>query len=115
MLDDLFKGRVDGKKPRQEGLTLTVDKLESFDRENFEILAAFIDQIKIYNTYPLLISNELLQKRISYYHNFDIKVSTGSTLTEYAISENSLEKYIKECAKMGFDIIEIGENGIICA
>lgn len=112
MLDDLFKGRVDGKKPRQEGLTLTVDKLESFDRENFEILAAFIDQIKIYNTYPLLISNELLQKRISYYHNFDIKVSTGSTLTEYAISENSLEKYIKECAKMGFDIIEIGENNI---
>ena len=112
MLDDLFKGRVDGKKPRQEGLTLAVDKLESFDRENFEILASFIDQIKIYNTYPLLISNDLLQKRISYYHNFDIKVSTGSTLTEYAISENSLEKYIKECAKMGFDIIEIGENNI---
>lgn len=112
MLDDLFKGRVDGKKPRQEGLTLTVDKLESFDRENFEILAAFIDQIKIYNTYPLLISNDLLQKRISYYHNFDIKVSTGSTLTEYAISENSFEKYIKECAKMGFDIIEIGENNV---
>ena len=112
MLDDLFKERVDGKKPRQEGITLTVDKLESFDRENFEILAAFIDQIKIYNTYPLLISNDLLQKRISYYHDFDIKVSTGSTLTEYAISENSLENYIKECAKMGFDIIEIGENNI---
>lgn len=112
MLDDLFKGRVDGKKPRQEGLTLTVDKLESFDRENFEILAAYIDQIKIYNTYPLLISNDLLQKRISYYHNFDIKVSTGSTLTEYAISESSFEKYIKECAKMGFDIIEIGENNV---
>jgi phosphosulfolactate synthase len=112
MLDDLFKERVDGRKPRQEGLTLTVDKLESFDRENFEILAAFIDQIKIYNTYPLLISNDLLQKRVSYYHDFNIKVSTGSTLTEYAISENSLEKYIKECAKMGFDIIEIGENNI---
>jgi phosphosulfolactate synthase len=112
MLDDLFKERVDGKKPRQEGLTLTVDKLESFDRENFEILAPFIDQIKIYNTYPLLISNDLLHKRISYYHDFDIKVSTGSTLTEYAISENSLEKYIKECAKTGFDIIEIGENNI---
>jgi phosphosulfolactate synthase len=59
-----------------------------------------------------LISNDLLQKRISYYHDSDIKVSTGSTLTEYAISENSLEKYIKECAKMGFDIIEIGENNI---
>jgi phosphosulfolactate synthase len=112
MLDDLFKERVDDKKPRQEGLTLTVDKLESFDRENFEILATFIDQIKIYNTYPLLISDNLLQKRISYYHNFDIKVSTGSTLTEYAISENSLEKFIKECSRIEFDIIEIGENSI---
>ena len=47
MLDDLVKDRVDNKNPRQEGLTLTVDKLESFDRENFEILSTFIDQIKI--------------------------------------------------------------------
>jgi hypothetical protein len=54
MLDDLVKERVDDKKPRYEGLTLTVDKLESFDKENFEILAPFIDQIKIYNTYPLV-------------------------------------------------------------
>lgn len=110
MLDDLFKDRVDDKKPRQEGLTLTVDKLQSFDRENFEILATFIDQIKIYNTFPLLISDNLLQKRISDYHRFDIKVSTGSTLTEYAISENSFEKFIKQCSRIGFDIIEIGEN-----
>lgn len=112
MLDDLFKDRVDNKNPRQEGLTLTVDKLDSFDKENFEILSAFIDQIKIYNTYPLLITDHLLQKRISYYHEFDIDVSTGSTLTEYAISENSLDKFITECSKIGFDIIEIGENSI---
>ena len=112
MLDDLFKDRVDNKNPRQEGLTLTVDKLDSFDKENFEILSAFIDQIKIYNTYPLLITDHLLQKRISYYHEFDIDVSTGSTLTEYAISENSLDKFITECSRIGFDIIEIGENSI---
>lgn len=112
MLDDLVKDRVDNKNPRQEGLTLTVDKLESFDRENFEILSTFIDQIKIYNTYPLLITDNLLQKRISYYHQFDIDVSTGSTLTEYSISENSLDKFITECSRIGFDIIEIGENSI---
>lgn len=112
MLDDLVKERVDDKKPRYEGLTLTVDKLESFDKENFEILAPFIDQIKIYNTYPLLISDNLLQKRISFYHDYSIKVSTGSTLTEYAISENSLDKFITECSRIGFDIIEIGENSI---
>ena len=112
MLDDLVKDRVDGNKPRHEGLTHTVDKLQFFDRDTFKILASFIDEIKIHNTYPLLISDNLLQKRISYYHEYDIKVSTGSTLTEYAISDNYFEKFIEESARIGFDIIEIGENSI---
>ena len=112
MLDDLVKDRVDNFKPRHEGLTHTVDKLQFFDRETFKILASFIDEIKIHNTYPLLISDNLLQKRISYYHEFDIKVSTGSTLTEYAISDNYFDKFIEESARIGFDIIEIGENSI---
>ncbi|MGB7936413.1 MAG: phosphosulfolactate synthase, partial [Nitrososphaeraceae archaeon] len=112
MLDDLVKDRVDNNKPRHEGLTHTVDKLQFFDRETFKILASFIDEIKIHNTYPLLISDNLLQKRISYYHEFDIKVSTGSTLTEYAISDNYFDKFIEESARIGFDIIEIGENSI---
>ncbi|HEY9399388.1 MAG TPA: phosphosulfolactate synthase [Nitrososphaeraceae archaeon] len=112
LLDDLVKDRVDNKKQRQEGLTHTVDKLQSFDNETFKILSSFIDEIKIHNTYPLLISDSLLQKRISYYHDFDIKVSTGSTLTEYAISGNYFDKFIKESGRIGFDIIEIGENSI---
>ncbi|HEX7274010.1 MAG TPA: phosphosulfolactate synthase [Nitrososphaeraceae archaeon] len=112
MLDDLTKDRVDNNKPRLEGLTHTVDKLQFFDKETFKILSSFIDEIKIHNTYPLLISDNLLQKRISYYHELDIKVSTGSTLTEYAISGNYFDKFIDESEEMGFDIIEIGENNI---
>jgi len=112
LLDDLVKDRVDNNKPRLEGLTHTLDKLQFFDRETFKILASFIDEIKIHNTYPLLISDNLLQKRISYYHEYDIKVSTGSTLTEYAISGNYFDKFIEESARIGFDIIEIGENSI---
>jgi phosphosulfolactate synthase len=112
LLNDLVKDRVDNNKPRLEGLTHTLDKLQFFDRETFKILASFIDEIKIHNTYPLLISDNLLQKRISYYHEYDIKVSTGSTLTEYAISGNYFDKFIEESARIGFDIIEIGENSI---
>lgn len=107
-----MKDRVDNNKPRHEGLTHTVDKLQFFDRETFKILASFIDEIKIHNTYPLLISDNLIQKRISYYHEFDIKVSPGSTLTEYVISGNYFDKFIEESARIGFDIIEIGENSI---
>jgi phosphosulfolactate synthase len=106
------KDRVDAKKPRQEGLSYTIDKLRALDKENFEIIAPLIDLVKIYSAFPLLISNSLLQKKIDFYHEFDIKVSTGSTLTEFAISEDALDKFLKDCAKVGFDVVEISENNI---
>ena len=34
------------------------------------------------------------------------------TITEYAIMENSFERFVVEAAKVGFDIIELGENNI---
>ena len=106
LLDDLAKDRVDSKKPREEGLTLSIEKLRTFDRENFEILAPMIDVIKIYSAFPLLIPDSLLQKKIKFYHDCDIQVSTGSTLTEFAVSEDSFDKFLKESARVGFDIIE---------
>ena len=107
-----MKDRVDGNKPRQEGLSYTIDKLRSFDRENFEIIAPLIDLVKIYSAFPLLISDSLLQKKIKFYHDFDIKVSTGSTLTEFAIAEDALIRFLKDSSSAGFDIIEIAENNI---
>lgn len=59
-----------------------------------------------------MISYNLLQKRISYYHDFDIKISTGSTLTEFVISDNCFDKFIDEASEIGFDFIEIGENNV---
>ena len=107
-----MKDRVDGNKPRQEGLSYTIDKLRSFDRENFEIISPLIDLVKIYSAFPLLISDSLLQKKIKFYHDFDIKVSTGSTLTEFAIAEDALIRFLKDSSSAGFDIIEIAENNI---
>jgi phosphosulfolactate synthase len=112
MLDDLAKNRVDSKKPRKEGLTCTIDKLQGIDKENFEIIAPFIDIVKIHGAFPMLIKEESLRKKIEFYHNFDILVSTGSTITEFAILENSLERFVKEASEIGFDIIEVGENSI---
>ena len=112
LLDDFVKDRIDAQKPRQEGLTYTVDKLRSLDSENFGILAPMIDVVKIYSSFPLLISNFLLQKKIKFYHDFEVMVTTGSTLTEFAILEDAFDRFIKESSVMGFDIIEIGENNI---
>src|SRR4051794_10570996 len=112
MLNDLAKNRVDSKKPRKEGLTCTIDKLQGIDKENFSLIAPFIDVVKIYGAYPMLISEESLKKKIMFYHDFGVRVSTGTTITEFAISESSLERFVKEAAKAGFDIIEVGENSI---
>jgi phosphosulfolactate synthase len=112
MLDSLTENRVDHKKPRHEGITYIIDKFQGFDSQNFEIISPFIDMVKIYGAYPLLISEEHLIKRIDFYHKNNVLVSTGSTLTEYAIRENTFEKFVEESKIAGFDIIEISENNI---
>lgn len=110
MLETYAKNRVDGKKPRTEGRTYIIDKLEGLDRENLEVVAPFADVVKIYGVLPLLVSDEILRKKIKFYHDNKIKVSTGSTISEYMVAENAFDKFISEAAKVGFDIVEIGEN-----
>lgn len=112
MLDSLAENRVDYKKPRHEGITYIIDKFQGFDRENFEIISPFVDIVKIYGAYPLLISDSHLIKRINFYHDNNVLVSTGSTLTEYALRENVFKKFVEESKTAGFDIIEISENNI---
>ena len=49
MLNELNKDRIDSKKPRKEGLTCIVDRLQALDKENLEVLSPYIDIVKIYN------------------------------------------------------------------
>lgn len=110
LLDDLVKNRVDSKKPRKEGLTYVVDRLESYNKENWDLLSSFVDVVKINGALPLLASDANLTKKIKFYHDLDIHVSTGNISTEYSIAQNSFERYVKEAASLGFDVVEIGEN-----
>jgi hypothetical protein len=48
LLEEYAKNRIDAKKPRNEGRTYTIDKLEGLEKENLEVLAPFIDVVKIY-------------------------------------------------------------------
>ena len=112
MLGDLIKNRVDSKKPRIEGLTYIIDKFQGLDKESFELLSPFVDMVKIYGALPLLVPEMVLKKRIKFYHDFDVRVSTGSTIAEFAILENSLDPFAKKAAEVDFDVIELGENNI---
>lgn len=112
MLDQLSDKRIDDKKPREQGITYIIDKLQGFDKENFTIISPMIDIVKIYGAYPMLISDKELLDKIEFYHKNNVLVSAGSTITEYAIRENVFEQFVKEASTLGFDIIEIGENNI---
>ena len=112
LLKDLAKNRVDSQKPRKEGLTYIIDRFQGLDKENFEILAPFIDVVKIHGALPLLASDTLLKQKIKFYHDLSVQVSTGSTIGEFAILEHSLERLVKEASAIGFDTIEIGENNM---
>jgi len=112
MFDDIAKERVDGKKPRKEGLTYTIDRLQGLDRDNFAIIAPFIDVVEISGALSMLMTEPVLEKKINFYHGFDIRVSTGSTISELMIMDKSFDKFVKEASKIGFDIIEVGENSI---
>jgi len=83
MLSELNKDRVDSRKPRKEGLTCIVDRFQVIDNENFEALSAYVDVVKIYNVIPIIIPETVLEKRIKFYHDFGVQISTGSTITEF--------------------------------
>lgn len=112
MLEDLIKRRIDHDKPRSEGLTCVTDKLQVLSDDNLSILAPFIDIIKIPGSMVILMSEGALKKRISIYHNYNIKVSLGSTIVELAISNNSFRNLVKKAKDVGFDIVELGENNV---
>ena len=68
--------------------------------------------VNIYGAFPLLIPDIILKKKIQFYHDQNILVSTGSSITEYAYIESQFDKFVEEASKIGFDVIEIGENSI---
>ena len=112
MLETLIEDRIDHKKPRHDGITYIIDKFQGLDKENFETISPYIDMVKIYGAFPLLLKQQSLINRIDFYHQSNVLVSTGSTLTEYAIREKVFEKFMESAKTIGFDIIEISENSI---
>jgi phosphosulfolactate synthase (CoM biosynthesis protein A) len=76
------------------------------------LLSPFVDTVKIYDALPLLVPERVLKKRIKFYHDFDVQVSTSSTIAEFAILENSIPSIAKKAAELGFDTLELGENKI---
>ncbi|HET9807503.1 MAG TPA: phosphosulfolactate synthase [Nitrososphaeraceae archaeon] len=99
--------RSNNEKPRNEGITAIIDKIQPLDIENFKNIVSFVDYVKIPQSCLLLYSPSELERRIKFYHEHNILVSIDSKSTEYAISNDSLDEYLCELLSFKFDILEI--------
>jgi len=97
------------KKPRKQGLTQAVDKFQGLDREEFGALSDYVDTVKIRWGLPLLVDRAHLKRRIRFYHEQGVLVSTGGTLCELMLRSGKFSAFVRAALAVGFDIIELSD------
>lgn len=107
-LFDIFPARKG--KPRDNGLTMVLDRLQGIDIGEFQEMSEYVDSVKIGWGLSTLLSEEKLEARISFYHQNNVKVSTGGTLLEIADTKGKATQTIRRARKVGFDVIEVSEG-----
>ncbi|MCI4321492.1 MAG: phosphosulfolactate synthase [Thermoplasmata archaeon] len=100
------------QRPRKTGVTHVLDRLDPLSEEWLRPLARYIDVVKIGWGLPLLLPREIVRRRIRFYHDLGVEVSTGGTLLEHAVSRDRATAAITEARELGFDIVEVSD-GII--
>ena len=99
-------------RPRKVGLTHVLDRLHGLEPEELRPLAPYMDIVKIGWGLPLLLPREQVRKRIQFYHDLGVQVSTGGTLLEHAVTRDQSTNLMDEAVQLGFDLVEISD-GII--
>ncbi|MFI5414355.1 MAG: phosphosulfolactate synthase [Candidatus Lutacidiplasmatales archaeon] len=100
------------QRPRKTGVTHVLDRLDPLSEDWLRPLARYIDVVKIGWGLPLLLPREVVRRRIKFYHELGVEVSTGGTLLEHAVSRDRATAAITEARELGFDIVEVSD-GII--
>ena len=97
------------RKPGKEGITQVADKFQGLDKEEFDELSAYVDYVKIRWGLPLIVERDFLKRRIKYYHDRSVRVSTGGTLCELMLRTGKFAAFVKAAAGAGFDIVELSD------
>jgi len=97
------------RKPRKAGLTMVVDKFQGLDKEEFDALSGYVDIVKIRWGLPLIVEAEFLRKRIRFYHDRSVRVSTGGTLCELMLRTGKFSEFVKAARAASFDIVELSD------
>jgi phosphosulfolactate synthase len=100
------------KQPRQNGLTMVMDKGLSYrDAENFiSVGAPHTDIVKLGFGTSFVTPN--LREKIELYQQHNIPVYFGGTLFEAFIIRNQFDDYIAMCKDYNIDVIEVSDGSI---
>lgn len=107
-----------GEKPRETGITEIRGPYYSVMGPNYldDVLSTmghYVDSLKFAGGAFSLMPEDEVQALLDLAHEHDVLVSTGGFM-EYVLTqgEDAVYQYIDECARLGFDIIEISAGFI---
>src|SRR5438046_10509637 len=100
-------------KPRTRGLTEIRGPYYSvvgrrYLEDLFETMGAYVDSLKFAGGSFTLMPQLAVREIVDLCHKYDVLVSTGGFIERVlAQGGEAVRKYVTECKKLGFDIIEI--------
>ncbi|MBT7896577.1 MAG: phosphosulfolactate synthase [Flavobacteriales bacterium] len=99
-------------KPRNEGLTMIMDKgLSLNEAENMVVLKSELtDIVKLGFGTSLL--TRYIERKINLYHEADIMVYTGGTLFEAFIVRNQFDDYCRLMDKLKLEMVEVSDGSM---
>ena len=103
---------VRSKKPREEGLTMVMDKGLSM-RQAEDLVAAsghLVDIIKLGFGTSFITPN--LKAKIKFYQKADMRVYLGGTLFEAFVARGQFKEYRKLLDQLGLDTAEVSDGSI---
>lgn len=105
-------------KPRKRGLTeirgpYYTPMGRRYLEDILETMGDYVDSLKFAGGSFCMMPENTLREIIDLAHRHNVLVSTGGFI-EYVLTQGreTVERYIKECKKIGFDIIEISSGFI---
>jgi len=100
-------------KPRKRGLTEIRGPYYSvtgrrYLEDLFEMMGNYVDSLKFAGGSFALMPERVVREIVDLCHKHDVLVSTGGFIERVLVQGGeAVRQYVKECKKLGFDIIEI--------
>jgi phosphosulfolactate synthase (CoM biosynthesis protein A) len=105
-------------KPRTRGMTEIRGPYytpigKRYLQDVFETMGVYVDALKFAGGSFSLMPRQAVKELIDLCHEYDVLVSTGGFI-EYVLTQGTeaVERYIRECKELGFDMIEISSGFI---